>query len=199
MILENYWQPLLICFSEIFLKLWKINLSVTWLWTWYLHLNVNILVEQQRKSEWNGELCRRKTLLDVQQLDKTCCYILRVKIDGIMVVTNKGKPNAKKQNFLGCTWPKYNHLNVIVDQQRSTKNRKLDQLDTGWQLLNLACCGWRWIAGQLLFTSLDRNRSMPANCPDFIRTAPIFDFQNLQKSGHPDFLEFQLVNIPLLK
>ena len=30
---------------------------------------------------------------------------------------------------------------------------------------------------------------MSANRPDFIRTVPIFDFQNLQKSGRPDFLE----------
>ena len=36
---------------------------------------------------------------------------------------------------------------------------------------------------------------IPANCPDFIGTVPIFDFQNLQKLEHPDFLEFQPVNI----
>ena len=30
-------------------------------------------------------------------------------------------------------------------------------------------------------------------------TVPIFDFQNLQKSGRPDFLEFQPVNIPVFK
>ena len=32
---------------------------------------------------------------------------------------------------------------------------------------------------------------MPANRPDFIGTVPIFDLQNLQKSGHPDFQKFQ--------
>ena len=30
-------------------------------------------------------------------------------------------------------------------------------------------------------------------------TVPIFDFQNLQKSGRPDFLEFQPVNFPVFK
>ena len=40
---------------------------------------------------------------------------------------------------------------------------------------------------------------MPANCPDFVGTVPIFDFQNLQKSGRPDFLEFQPVNILVLR
>ena len=38
-----------------------------------------------------------------------------------------------------------------------------------------------------------------ANCPDFIMTVPIVDFQNFQESGHPDFLEFQPVNIPVFK
>ena len=36
-----------------------------------------------------------------------------------------------------------------------------------------------------------------ANRPDFIGIVSIFDFQNLQKSGHPDFLEFQPVYIPV--
>ena len=34
---------------------------------------------------------------------------------------------------------------------------------------------------------------MLANRPDFIGTVPMFDFQNLQTSGRPDFLEFQLL------
>ena len=38
-----------------------------------------------------------------------------------------------------------------------------------------------------------------ANHPDFIGTVPIFDFQNLQKSGCPNFLKFHLVNIAVLK
>ena len=33
----------------------------------------------------------------------------------------------------------------------------------------------------------------------FIRAVLIFVFQNLQESGHPDFLEFQPVNIPVFK
>ena len=40
---------------------------------------------------------------------------------------------------------------------------------------------------------------IPANHPDFIQTVPISDFQNLQKSGCPDFLEFEPVNIPVFK
>ena len=43
--------------------------------------------------------------------------------------------------------------------------------------------------GLQLFTCI------PANRPDFIRTVPIFDFQNLKKLRHPDFLEFPPVNI----
>ena len=42
-------------------------------------------------------------------------------------------------------------------------------------------------------------RCIPANHPDFIGTVPIFDFQNLQKSGRPDFLEFQPVSIPIFE
>ena len=41
--------------------------------------------------------------------------------------------------------------------------------------------------------------NIPANRPDFIGTVPIFDFLNLQKSGRPDFQEFQPVNIPVFK
>ena len=37
--------------------------------------------------------------------------------------------------------------------------------------------------------------TISANRPNFIRTFPIFDFENLQKSGRPDFLEFEPVNI----
>ena len=37
------------------------------------------------------------------------------------------------------------------------------------------------------------NIHVPANHPDFIGRVLTFDFQNLQKSGRPDFLEFQLV------
>ena len=33
----------------------------------------------------------------------------------------------------------------------------------------------------------------------YLPTVPIFDFQNLQKSGRPDFLELQPVNIPVFK
>ena len=33
----------------------------------------------------------------------------------------------------------------------------------------------------------------------YLSTVPIFDFQNLQKSGCPDFLEFYPVNIPVFK
>ena len=39
---------------------------------------------------------------------------------------------------------------------------------------------------------------IPANHPDFIGTVPIFYFQNLQKSGHSEFLEFQPVTICFL-
>ena len=38
-----------------------------------------------------------------------------------------------------------------------------------------------------------------ANHPDFIRTVLIFDLQNLQKSGRPDFPEFQPVTILVFK
>ena len=31
----------------------------------------------------------------------------------------------------------------------------------------------------------------------YLATIPIFYFQNLQESGHPDFQEFQAVNIPV--
>ena len=41
--------------------------------------------------------------------------------------------------------------------------------------------------------------NIPANCLDFIRTVLIFDFHNLQKSGRPDFLKFQLVNTAVLE
>ena len=34
------------------------------------------------------------------------------------------------------------------------------------------------------------NIYVPANRPNFIETVPIFDFQNLQKLGHPNFLKF---------
>ena len=33
----------------------------------------------------------------------------------------------------------------------------------------------------------------------YLPTVAIFDFQNLQISGRPDFLEFQPVNIPVFK
>ena len=33
----------------------------------------------------------------------------------------------------------------------------------------------------------------------YLPTVPIFDFQNLQKSGRPDFQEFLPVNIPVFK
>ena len=31
--------------------------------------------------------------------------------------------------------------------------------------------------------------NIPANCPDLIGIVPIFEFQNLKKSGHSDFQE----------
>ena len=37
---------------------------------------------------------------------------------------------------------------------------------------------------------------IPANHPDFIGTVPIFGFQNVQKSGRFDFVEFQPVSNP---
>ena len=40
---------------------------------------------------------------------------------------------------------------------------------------------------------------IPVNHPDFIGMVPILDFQNLKKSGCPDFPEFQPVYIPLFK
>ena len=40
---------------------------------------------------------------------------------------------------------------------------------------------------------------VPANHSDCIETVPIFDFQNLQKSGRPDFLRFQPANIAVLE
>ena len=43
------------------------------------------------------------------------------------------------------------------------------------------------------------NYIIPAKRLYFVGTVPIFDFQNLQKSGCPDFLEFQPVNIPVFK
>ena len=46
---------------------------------------------------------------------------------------------------------------------------------------------------------LQTNSYILANCPAFIGEVPIYDFQNLQKSERPNFLEFQLVNISVLK
>ena len=41
--------------------------------------------------------------------------------------------------------------------------------------------------------------NIPVNCPDFFETVPILGFQDLQKWGRPDFLEFQQVNIPVFE
>ena len=49
----------------------------------------------------------------------------------------------------------------------------------------------------IVIRTLVRYMCVLADRPDFIGTVPIFDFQNLQKSGHPDFLEFQPVYIPV--
>ena len=46
---------------------------------------------------------------------------------------------------------------------------------------------------------MDLNSSIPANHPNFVRTVLIFDFQNLKKLGHLNFLEYQAVNIPVFK
>ena len=42
-------------------------------------------------------------------------------------------------------------------------------------------------------------RRIPDNRHDFVGTVPIFDLQDLQRSGCPEFLEFQPESIPVFK
>ena len=56
----------------------------------------------------------------------------------------------------------------------------------------LSGCPEFWLA-KVLETSVVQCFSIPANHPDFIRTIPCFDFQNLLKLEWPNFLEFQLL------
>ena len=53
--------------------------------------------------------------------------------------------------------------------------------------------------GRITPKKLFKGKCIPANRPDFIGIVPIIDFQNLQKSGRPDFLEFQPLNIPVFQ
>ena len=47
-----------------------------------------------------------------------------------------------------------------------------------------------WKREEIRFSSFKICHYISANHPDLVGTVPIFDFQNFQKSGCPDFLEF---------
>ena len=92
---------------------------------------------------------------------------------------------------------------VSVFPPRSVKTREFEKLWRENVRAHLGPFHLNWpepvLSGRPERTDATRPKSIPANRPDFIAAVPIFDFQNLQKSGRPEFLEFHPLNISIFE